>query len=331
MAQQDNLYGQKHIWMPFFASLRQRRVAHAYLVHGPSGSTYMDVLRAMAKALLCPEIQDGFCDKCPVCARVEHGTYADLHIIVPEAGKITLDKVRGVLDMAYQYPMEGAYRVFLIQDPERMNVESANMLLKVLEEPPSGTFFLLGTENPSGVLPTIASRCQAFRLRPLPEEEIQQRLEDELGLQSDQAKAIARLADGSLGVARALADAEFIERREQAVCVLEELLRDRDTAFAMACCKSVAATFAGDREGLIAFVRIFLGLLRDAGVLNAGGSSGNLIHGDISDELESIAKRRTPAFWHASIDMTLELIRKIRANMNAELILGNYFLALQDE
>jgi len=235
------------------------------------------------------------------------------------------------LDMAYQYPMEGSRRVFLIQDPERMNIESANMLLKVLEEPPAGTFFLLGTENSAGVLPTIASRCQAFRLRPLPEQEIQSHLERELGLEPAQAMAIARLADGSLGSARALADADFVERRQQAIGLLGQLLTRADQAFAMEACKSLASECARDRESLIAFVRICLGLLRDAAVLNSGGSFENLIHGDVGTEIQSMARLRPSRFWPLKIELTLDLVRKIRANLNTELVLGNYFPALQDE
>jgi len=331
MTDQRNLFGQKHIWTPFLAALKEGRAAHAYLIHGPSGSGVMEVVNSMAKAILCLEKVDGFCDSCTVCTRVDHGSYCDLHVIAPEGTKITLDQVRGVLDMAYQYPMESSSRVFVIDSPEKMNVETANMLLKVLEEPPAETRFLLGSENPAGILPTIISRCQEFRMRPSPEKDIQEILERDNGLDPEQALAIARLADGSLGRAKELASEDFVEMREQALALLTRLLKEKDDMFCLESGMALGQEYSKNRQGLLEFIRVLLGLIRDSAVIAVGGSPEILIHGDLSDEIAALAEARPKEAWPLYIDKTQDLIRKIERNLNVDLVLNNYLLALTHE
>jgi len=331
MTDQRNLFGQKHIWTPFLAALKEGRAAHAYLIHGPSGSGAMEVVNSMAKAILCPEKVDGFCDSCLTCSRVEHGSFCDLHIIAPEGTKITLDQVRGVLDMAYQYPMESSYRVFVIDSPEKMNIETANMLLKILEEPPADTRFLLGSENHAGILPTIVSRCQEFRMRPSPEKDIQEKLEKDNGLDPEQALAIARLADGSLGRAKELASEDFVDKRDQALALLSGLMKEKDDLFCLESGMALGQEYSKDRQGLLVFIKICLGLIRDAAVTAAGGTPEVLIHGDLSDQIAALAKQRPQEKWPLYIDKTQDLVRKIDRNLNVDLVLNNYLLALTHE
>lgn len=330
MEDQRNLLGQTHIWTPFLSAIERERTAHAYLVYGPPGSGVREILLFMAKALLCPETKGGFCDQCKVCRRVEHGNYSDLHFIEPQGLRITLDQVRGILELAYQYPLEGQYRIFIIDSPEKMNLESANLLLKVLEEPPTGTFFLLGSENYAGIIKTITSRCQGFRLRPFPEEEIQKRLSHQLEMPPEEALAIARLSDGSLGRAMEMAKEGFHEERQQAISLIEELVLKYDEAFAIEAANAVLAENSRNRERVTGFMRICLGILRDLAVLSAGGTGEGLIHSDKLEDLVRIAQTRDRDFWSDRIDSTLDVVRKIRSNLNIGLVLTNYFLELTE-
>ena len=328
MDSEQNLYGQRHIWMPFLAALQAGRFAHAYLIYGPVGSGVMDVVCAMAKSILCPEVQGGFCNSCTVCRRIDHRSYCDLHFIEAEGMLIKLDQVRGVLDMAYQYPMEGQYRVFVVNSPEKMNGPTANMLLKVLEEPPNETRFLLGSENYAGILPTIISRCQGFRMRPLPEEEIQRQLQTECDLEPEQALIVARLANGSIGRAKAFANVDFQEKRRQAMSLLESLIQSQDKQLAVEAAKGLTREYSRQRDMLLAFIKICLGIVRDLSVLSVGGTEENLIHGDLADQLTTMASSKTSEQLSNHVNETLDLIRKIQGNLNVELILCNYFLKL---
>jgi DNA polymerase III subunit delta' len=189
------------------------RPSHAYLFHGPSGTGKRAVAEAFAAALL----SEGAPDPEAVAVRVEHHAHPDLMWVAPSgAHELLVDDVRPVVSAAPRTPFEASRRVFVIERADTMNDEAANRLLKTLEEPPGFVHLVLLTDRPSDVLETIASRCQAVRFDPLPEDEIAGRLRDEHGVDSGTAAACARLALGDAARAAALATGEGPRLREVA-------------------------------------------------------------------------------------------------------------------
>src|SRR5215218_8616735 len=151
----------------------ERGPAHAYLLHGPAGTGKRDAARAFAAELL----SRGARDPDNARTRVQHGSHPDLTWVAPSGAHEMLrrDVDEAVVGAAARTPFEASFRVFVLERADTMNDETANSLLKTLEEPPSYVVLLLLTDRPSQVLPTIASRCQGVRFDALGAEAVAQR------------------------------------------------------------------------------------------------------------------------------------------------------------
>ncbi len=175
------------------------RPAHAYLLHGPAGSGKRDAAREFAAQLLASDES--------ARTRVMHGAHPDLTWVAPSGAHEMLrrDVQETVVNAASHTPFEAPHRVFVLERADTMNDEAANALLKTLEEPPPYVVLLLLTDNPSQVLPTIASRCQPVRFDPLPAAELAARIQARQ-VPPETAIACARLSlgDGERALAMAL-------------------------------------------------------------------------------------------------------------------------------
>lgn len=139
------------------------RVSHAYLFVGPPGSGKLDAAWALAQAIVCPK---GGCGACEDCVRAARHTHPDVHYYAPESvlGYLVA-QVRDVIDDAALTPVRGTAKVYIVTRADALRPESANALLKTLEEPPRGVTFILIATSAEAVLPTIVSRCQLVPFR----------------------------------------------------------------------------------------------------------------------------------------------------------------------
>ena len=149
--------------------------AHAYLLHGPAGTGKRDAARGFAAELL----SRGAPDAANARLRVQHGSHPDLTWVVPSGAHEMLrrDVDEAVVGAASRTPFEAAWRVFVLERVDTMNDETANSLLKTLEEPAAYVVLLLLSDRPSQVLQTIASRCQPVRFDALGAEAVAERLQ----------------------------------------------------------------------------------------------------------------------------------------------------------
>ncbi|MCS5420837.1 MULTISPECIES: ATPase [Psychrilyobacter] len=139
--------------------LRQNKEAGTYLFYGDKGIDLLGLATAFTMAMNCPELENDYCGVCEVCKKIKHGNYADLEIVglLQGESKVGIDKIKNTIYKASSSSYEGRKKVFIIKDIESMNKYSANALLKIMEEPPKGTFFIL-VSNTLNILPTILSR-----------------------------------------------------------------------------------------------------------------------------------------------------------------------------
>lgn len=185
-----------------------QRPRHAYLFLGPRHVGKTTLARTFAKALLCVDPVVRPCGKCRSCQLIERGSHPDFRLIQPTDKDGALDRSDGTLraeqateivrDVALR-PLEGAYKIFLLQDMDAAHPAFANKLLKTLEEPPNRVILLVTAADRSLVLPTILSRCQQFELRPLDTSTIEQALTQQWGVELGKAQTLARLSNGRLG------------------------------------------------------------------------------------------------------------------------------------
>lgn len=206
------------------------RMHHALLISGPPGVGKATFAYRVARFVLSggksPEM-DGLAiaPDTGVFRRVASGGHADLRILERQAGKtqIAVDDVRDVVSFSRLTPAESDWRVVIVDKADHLNRSSANALLKILEEPPARSLFMILADAPGGVLPTIRSRCQILPLRPLrPDQvaEILRRRRPELD--DREAAAISVLAEGAAGQAMAYADAGALDLYAMLVDVIGE-------------------------------------------------------------------------------------------------------------
>jgi DNA polymerase-3 subunit delta' len=197
-------------------------MTHAWLLTGPPGSGRSTAARAFAAALQCPE---GGCGHCKPCLTALAGTHADVSLIATEHVQLRVDDVRPLIQTAQRSPSAGRWRVIVIEDADRLNDSSGNVLLKAIEEPPPRTVWLLCAPSADDVLVTIRSRCRRVGLRIPPVDAVADLLVRRDGADPAVAAFAARSAQSHIGLARRLALDEGARIRRREVLKLPGKLR----------------------------------------------------------------------------------------------------------
>ncbi|WP_156686368.1 DNA polymerase III subunit delta' [Mycobacterium sp. Marseille-P9652] len=203
-------------------------MTHAWLITGPPGSGRSVAALCFAAALQCTtSFDDGGpgCGRCRACTTTMAGTHADVRRVIPEGLSIGVDEMRGIVQIASRRPTTGNRQIVVIEDADRLTEGAANALLKVVEEPPPSTVFLLcaPSVDPEDIAVTLRSRCRHVALVTPSTEAIARVLVDSDGLAPDLAEWAAAVSGGHVGRARRLAtDPEARQRRERALGLVRD-------------------------------------------------------------------------------------------------------------
>ena len=207
----DALLGNEQLKKSLSAARSKGRMAHFYLISGPRGSGKHTLADLIAAAMLCKE-PNGPCGVCRSCRKVLGHSHPDyITIDDPEKKTVPVDLIRQARADIFIRPNEAERKIYLFPRAQDMGIPGQNALLKVLEEPPPYGVFLLLTDNPEKLLPTVRSRCVELKLRALPEELLEKKLRSEFPEADQQSlKAAMMRSGGYLGQARELLSGEGI-------------------------------------------------------------------------------------------------------------------------
>ncbi|WP_163755706.1 DNA polymerase III subunit delta' [Mycobacterium botniense] len=200
-------------------------MAHAWLITGPPGSGRSVAALCFAAALQCSADGVPGCGQCRACTTTMAGTHADVRRVIPEGLSIGVDEMRAIVQIASRRPSTGRWLVVVIEDADRLTEGAANALLKVVEEPPPSTVFVLCAPSidPDDIAVTLRSRCRHVALVTPSAAAIAQVLVEEDGLPADTANWAASVSGGHVGRARRLAtDPEARQRRERALALVRD-------------------------------------------------------------------------------------------------------------
>ncbi len=226
-------------------SLETGSLAHAYLFVGPAHVGKMTLALNLIQALNC-ESSEPPCGQCNSCRKVLEAKHADVQVIglnsngnsseSRQKAEISIDRIREIQHSANLPPFEGKYSAYIIDGAEFLSIEAANCLLKTLEEPVDNVVFILLTANEQLLPATVISRCQRVELPPLSADKIENVLSSNWGIESQEARLLARLSNGCLGWAvSAHLDSNFLEQRNEYLDELIEVIKaDLDKRFAYA-------------------------------------------------------------------------------------------------
>ena len=250
---------------------RRGSPVHTLLIHGPAGAGHRDVATAVGQSVFCEtgEGDFGACGVCRSCRRVGNGTHPDWITLEPDReGKglplIAIDTIRLLQDRMVLEPYEGEKVVGCILEAEKMRPETANSMLKLLEEPPPHSLFILVTENRPRILPTILSRCLHIPLLSPSADSLAQSLKD-AGRSPDEALQIALWSTNEGSDPETAASDETREFREECRDLLSRAVNQGEYAFI----PEIKARKFG-RETTLQVMALWRDFLRDALLLSEG-------------------------------------------------------------
>ncbi len=268
-------------------AMARDRIPHAYLFYGPEGVGKRTVAEAFAKALNCKNGGQNLdaCEACPSCLKIDHGNHSDVIMISAQGQFIKIREIRELQEEMKFSPFEGGKRIFIIIDADRMNIESANAILKTLEEPSHSNILILITSRPHQLPATVLSRCQHVRFSPLKQETIASFLEEKLSLDSKSANLISLSSAGSIGKAMAMNDESYLTTRETVLDMIANI-KTKDPIKLL----SALNDFGQDRKDIMEKLGILITGYRDALVYKETGDRDNIINQDHIDIIRSIAE-----------------------------------------
>ena len=309
----------KERWQYLCDLKRQGRLPHALMVNGPKGIGKACFALATANYLLCKSPKDdAACGRCRSCELAQSSGHPDLYHLQPEEpGKpIKVDQIRQLTEFIYSTAQQGGYRVVIIDPAESMNVNAANALLKMLEEPGKDTVLLLITHRSGQVMPTIKSRCQRVDCAAPDGEMSTQWLATQLTMDSQDAEQLLRIAHNSPLQALAYKQQDYLGLRSKVLAGLADILKNRRSAL------EVAQTLHKDDLELI--LTWLYGLVNDIARLAAGQEDTELLrHKDVKNMLLAVSRRADPQRLFAFADEIHEARKLVmfRLNPNKQLLL----------
>jgi DNA polymerase-3 subunit delta' len=299
-------------------------IRHAYLFCGPPGLGRRTLALRLAQALNCTKpLAPGVpCGLCRDCKQIEAMQHPDMNVIqaldgdnLPkEGGTLKVDQIREVQRSLSLKPYQAKYRVALFLRFQEANDNAANALLKTLEEAPAHAILLLTADTPEQLLPTIISRCEILRLRPLPIEAVVADLIYR-GVDEERARLIAHISGGRPGYARRMVDdVTLLEKRDERLNDLQTLLpAARVEKF------SYADKLSKDKDAMRQAIIIWLSYWRDV-MLRVAGAETPLINVDRNMEIEFLAGRLNLSTARRVVSDLENALEKMDRNVNSRLL-----------
>ncbi len=314
----DSLFGNARLKDNLHSAISKGRISHFYLICGPAGSGKHTLATLLAAAILCREA-DKPCCRCNTCRKVLSGTHPDfITVDDPEKKTVSVDLVRQARADIYIRPNEAEHKIYLFPRAQDMGVPAQNALLKVLEEPPSYGVFLLLSDNPEKLLPTVRSRCTCLNLEPLSQNLLLPALHKRFpDAAQDTLQAAVHRSGGYLGQAIRL-----MEEGTALPPQTERFLRAYCAHDPVALLEAITPLEKWKRDQFIPLLEQWVAILTGALSTHSGIAATTLM-------AKELAAARSPQALMAAITLLKKYIEYAQGNVSVAAICGDLVWALR--
>jgi DNA polymerase-3 subunit delta' len=246
-------------------------------------------------------------------------------INIPNANNIRIDSIRQIKREIYLTAQANKKKVFLISEADKMTLESANSLLKILEEPPGNSLIILTTSRPNSLPPTIVGRCQKIQFDDISEKDIEIHLKNKFkDIDKEIIKVYAKIADGSINKCSNIIQSDFLNIREMAIDYLVALVQRRYLKIG-----DIIENISSKKEKIKEFLLILLYWFRDSMILE-NGSTERIINVDKLERLKNFIKKFDVKYF--AVTKTIEdMIYDVESYINGELLLYTLTIRLIEQ
>ena len=328
MAGFQDIYGQEQIKEHLQNALSTGKISHAYIINGEKSSGKEFIAKVFAMALQCEAEGDRPCQECRSCRQALSGNHPDIIRVVHEKpNTISVDDIRAQVngDVAIK-PYSGKYKVYILNEAEKMTAQAQNALLKTLEEPPEYAVIMLLTSNLNALLPTILSRCVVLDMKPVPDEIVRRYLCSQLQVPDYKAEVCVAFARGNIGKAKALATSEDFEKVKAEALSLLKYIQEMDLNEIIAAVKKITEY----KLEVSDYLDICVIWYRDALLFKATSDVNHLIFREELQALRRTAQRSSYEGIENIIKALDTAKKRLDANVNFELVMEMLMLTIQE-
>ncbi len=328
MAGFQDIIGQEQIKEHLQNALSTGKISHAYIINGEKSSGKEFIAKIFAMALQCEKEGTEPCNECRSCKQALSKNQPDIIYVSHEKpNTISVDDIRAQVnnDVAIK-PYSSKYKVYIINEAEKMTVQAQNAILKTLEEPPSYAVIVLLVSNVNSLLPTILSRCVTLNMKPVRDELIRKFLMEELQVPDYKANVCVGFARGNVGKAKLLASSEEFENIKAEALSLLKYIKDMEMQEIVAAIKKINE-YKLEIQDYFDIIAIWY---RDVLLFKATMDANQLIFRDEIQTLRKIAARCSYEGIEKVIEALSTAKKRMEANVNFDLLMELLLLEIQE-
>lgn len=328
MAGFQDIVGQEQIKEHFLNAMKSDKISHAYIINGEEGSGKRTLAKALAMTLQCELGGSEPCMQCRSCKQSMTDNQPDIRWVVHEKpNSIGVEEIRDQLNQDIQLkPYSSRYKIYIINDADKLTVQAQNALLKTIEEPPHYAIILLLTMNSDRFLPTILSRCVLINMKPIPSSMIKKYLIKEKGIPDYKADLAVAFSQGNLGKAVKLSSSEYFNELKENVLQLMKYINEMDITAVVDAIKKVGEYKLEIND----YIDLMLIWYRDILLFKATKNIDSLV---FKDEVRHISEQASKCSFHG-LELIIEAMDKakirLRANVNFDLSLELMLLTIKE-
>ena len=328
MAKFADIIGQEQLKEHIQNAITTNKVSHAYIINGERNAGKEFIARIFAMTLQCEKGAAEPCQECHSCHQALSGNHPDIIFVTHEKpNSVSVDDIRTQIngDVSIK-PYSRPYKVYIVNEAEKMTVQAQNAILKTLEEPPEYVVILLLTTNVNSMLPTILSRCVVLNMKPVADELVRGFLMRQMMVPDYKAEICVAFARGNIGKAKALASSEDFENVKSEALSLLKYINEMELSEIIAAIKKINEYKLEIND----YLDIFSVWYRDVLLFKATSDINHLVFREEIQTLRRTAQRSS----YEGIERIIEALdtakRRLDANVNFELTMELLILTIQE-